>query len=261
VPAEVQQGMSRAASVLAALGASTSGPMRASDLSRATGLGASTMARLLGTLEELGYVRKLPDTQGYTIGHSILALASAGLNQNPVHREARAPAQELAHRAGLSVNVAVPDGTSVVYLCHFEGHLAPKSHTMVGLTQPIHASALGKAVMLGTSEDERRELLGEGPFPRYTTHTITTHEALTRDLKTSADRGTCIEEQELALGRLCVAAPIRDATGSVVAALSISGRLSVLREHGIHVLGEDVIETADRISVGLGMISAVPPKP
>lgn len=49
----------------------------------------------------------------------------------------------------------------MIYLCHFEGHLAPKSHTMVGLTQPIHASVLGKAVLLGTPEDERRELLGE----------------------------------------------------------------------------------------------------
>ncbi|MHA6623803.1 IclR family transcriptional regulator [Pseudonocardia sichuanensis] len=261
MPAEVQQGLGRAASVLAAIGASTSGPLRASDLSRATGLGASTMARLLGTLEELGYVRKLPESQGYTIGHAVLALASAGLNQNPVHREARAPAQELAQRAGLSVNVAVADGASAVYLCHFEGHRAPKSHTMVGLRQPIHASALGKALLLGTSEAERRDLLGAGPFPRYTVHTITTHDALTADLAAAADRGTCIEEQELALGRLCVAAPVRDATGGVVAAISISGRLSVMREHGIDALGEDVIETADRISVGLGMISAVPPGP
>jgi IclR family acetate operon transcriptional repressor len=261
VPAEVQQGLGRAAAVLAALGASTSGPLRASDLSRATGLGASTMARLLGTLEELGYVRKLPDTQGYTIGHAVLALASAGLNQNPVHREARAPAQELAQRVGLSVNVAVADATSAIYLCHFEGHLAPKSHTMVGLRQPIHASALGKALLLGSSADERRALLGEGPFPRFTAHTLTTHDALTADLAASAERGSCIEEQELALGRLCVAAPVRDATGRVVAAISVSGRLSVMRTHGVDALGEDVIETADRISVGLGMISAVPPGP
>lgn len=52
---------------------------------------------------------------------------------------------------------------------------------------------------------------------------------------------------------------MRDATGRVVAAISISGRLSVMRAQGVDTLGEDVIETADRISVGLGMISAVPP--
>lgn len=258
MPGEIQQGIGRAASVLEALGASTSGPLRASDIARATGLGASTTARLLGTLEELGYVSKLAAGPAYTIGPAILALSSAGLNQNAVHREARSAAQELAHRTGLSVNVAVRDGASSVYLCHFEGSLAPKSHTMVGLHQPLHASALGKCLLSGLGDDERRELLGDEPYPRYTKNTLTTFEALTADLARIAERGTALEDQELALGRLCVAAPIRDATGSVVAAISISGRLTVMNDHDLDALSEELVEVADRISVGLGMISAIP---
>jgi DNA-binding IclR family transcriptional regulator len=257
VTAEIHQSIQRAASVLQALGESETGLLRASDIGRSIGLGPSTTARLLTTLEELGYVRKEPEGQLYAVGSAIFALASQGLNHNPVHRESRAAAQELAHKIGLSVNVGVQDGASVMYLCHFEGALAPKSHTMVGMRQPLHASALGKCLLLGMTEAERIALLGEN-LPRYTANTITTHARLTEALKVSEARGICIEDQELALGRVCVAAPIRNAIGHVIAAISISGRLTVMRERDTDALGEEAIEAADRISVGLGMISAIP---
>lgn len=257
MPAEIQQGIGRAAAALSAIGAATSETVRASDVARAIGLGASTTARLLASLEELGYVRRDPATGFYSIGTAILELASHGLNQNPVHREARAAAQELAQRIGLSVNVGVRDGTSVVYLCHFEGALAPKSHTMVGMRQPLHASALGKCLLLDLTEEERRDQLGDD-LPAYTANTITDHAALTAELTAAAARGVCVEEQELALGRSGLAAPIRDATGGVVAAISVSGRLSVMRERDQDTITEQLIETADRISVGLGLITAVP---
>jgi len=106
------------------------------------------------------------------------------------------------------------------------------------------------------SQAERIALLGE-VLPRYTDHTITSHEALTADLEASAKRGWCVENQEVALGRFCIAAPIRNASGRIVAALSISGRVTQLRDRDMDSLAEDLIEVADRISVGLGMISAV----
>lgn len=253
--AEVHQGMGRAAAVLTAIGAATDGPPRASDIARATGLGPSTMARLLTSLEELGYVRRVGDTPGYTIGSAILRLASEGLNQHPVHREARAITQELAHRTGFSANVAVRDGDRLIYLCHFEGDRAQKSHSMVGMSQPLHASALGKCLLLDTDAAERRELLGD--LPAFTANTIADHDALTAELARVRAAGSAVEDGELALGRLSVAAPVRDATGAVVAAISISGRLTLMREYGFEALTEDVIEAADRISVGLGLISVV----
>ncbi|WP_313545132.1 IclR family transcriptional regulator [Leifsonia aquatica] len=257
MPAEIQQGIGRAAAALTAIGDSTSETVRASDVARAIGLGASTTARLLASLEELGYVRRDPATGFYSIGTAILELASHGLNQNAVHRESRAAAQELAQRIGLSVNVGVRDGASVVYLCHFEGTLAPKSHTMIGMRQPLHASALGKCLLLDLTLDERRAQLGDD-LPAYTANTITDHEALAADLAAAGIRGYCVEDQELALGRSGLAAPIRDATGDVVAAISVSGRVSVMRERDRSALVEQLIETADRISVGLGLITAVP---
>jgi DNA-binding IclR family transcriptional regulator len=243
--------------VLAALGASTTGGLRASEIGRATDLGASTIARLLSSLEELGYIVKDPDSQLYAIGPTVLKLSSQGLNQNAIHRESRSVAQTLAQQTGLSVNVATRYEASAIYLCHFEGQLAPKAHTMIGMPQPLHASALGKCLMLNMSEQERRALLGNDPLPSFTVNTITDHARLTADLAVSADRGACVENQELALGRHCVAAPIYDAHRRIVASISVSGRLTVMREQDLESLTEHMIEAADRISVGLGMISAV----
>jgi IclR family transcriptional regulator, acetate operon repressor len=254
------QSIERAAAVLAALGNSESGSLRSSDIARVIGLGTSTTGRLLATLERLEYVRRDPGTQVYSIGTAVLALASQGLNHHAVHRESRAAAQELAHRIGLTANVGVRDGAGCIYLCHFEGAQAPKSHTMVGMRQPLHASALGKALLVDTGEEERVALLG-ADLDRYTERTLTTHEELTKDLDDARRRGWCVENQELALGRFCVAAPIRGAAGSVVAALSTSGRVSALRTRDLDELAEEIIEVADRISVGLGMISAVPTPP
>ncbi|WP_263119558.1 IclR family transcriptional regulator [Cellulomonas sp. RIT-PI-Y] len=249
------QSIERAALVLQALGSAETGALRASDIGRAVGLGPSTTSRLLTTLERLDYVRRDPSTQEYRIGTAVLLLASQGLNHNPVHRESRAAAQELAHRTGLTANVAVRDRDHAVYLCHFEGALTRKSHTMVGMAQPLHASALGKVLLLDLSQAERVELLGD--LEQYTERTLTDHDALTADLCTSAARGWCYEDQELALGRFCVAVPIRNAGGSVVAALSISGGLTVLRDRDLAGIAEDLIEVGDRISVGLGLLGAV----
>jgi DNA-binding IclR family transcriptional regulator len=247
------QSVERAVAVLEALGSAEHGPVRASDLARATGLGTSTTGRLLATLEQLGLVRR--ESQGYAIGTTVLRLASQGLNHHPVHREARAAAQDLAQRTGLTANVAVRERERAVYLCHFEGALARKSHTMVGLSQPLHASALGKCLLLDHTQGEREDLLGD--LARYTEHTITDHDALTADLRGARARGWCTEDQELALGRLSLAVPVRSASGRLAAAISVSGALSVLRTRDLDALAEDLIEVGDRVSVGLGLLGAV----
>lgn len=110
--------------------------------------------------------------------------------------------------------------------------------------------------MLDMTESARRELLNA--LPRYTDKTITDHEVLSADLEEARHRGWCMENQEIALGRFCIAAPIRAASGNIVAALSISGRITDLRTKDLDSMAEDVIEVADRVSVGLGLITAVP---
>jgi DNA-binding IclR family transcriptional regulator len=217
------------------------------------GIGQSTASRLLGTLESLDYVERDPLTGLYRLGSALITLAGVLVNQHPVHREARQRAQDLAHTLELGVNVAVRHGNSVFYLCNFEGRNAPRSNTLLGQRNPLHATGLGKCLLLGTTTEERSRLLPE--LQRFTERTITSPEALEAGLEEVRRRGYAVEREELALGRACVAAPILDRTGSVVAALSISGPLSAIdldrREES---LSRIAIEAADAISVGLGYL-------
>ncbi|NUR91903.1 MAG: IclR family transcriptional regulator [Nonomuraea sp.] len=246
------QSVERAISVLSAfLGGRPE--LRVSDVAKATGLGTSTASRLLATLETLEYVERDEVSGLYRLGTAPITLGGVALNHHPVHREARQITQDLAAALGLGANVAIRRGSSMFYLLNFEGKRAPRAFVLTGQRKPLHSTGIGKCLLLALSPDERRALLPA--LEGYTQQTITTHERLDEELTRVAGRGYATEIEELAFGRACVAAPIRGASGDVVAAISISGPLSAIdlpnRESE---LSRTVIEAADSISIGLGYV-------
>lgn len=245
------QSVERAASVLRAF--LVRPELRVSDVAKLTGLGTSTASRLLATLEMLEFVERDPVSGLYRLGSAPITLGGVALNQHPVHREARQIAQDLAATLGLGVNVAVRQGASMFYLLNFEGRLAPRSYVLTGQRKPLYATGIGKCLLLALTAQERRELLPE--LQPFTGRTIVSHDLLEQELESCRNRGYATEVEELAFGRACVAAPIRDAAGQVVAAISISGSLTAIGLPGREAeLSRTVIESADSISVGLGYV-------
>jgi DNA-binding IclR family transcriptional regulator len=246
------QSVEKAAAILGAFVAGGA-ELRVSDVAKHAGLGASTASRFLATLESIEYVERDCVSSLYRLGPALITLAGVAVNQHPVHREARQRAQDLACSLGLGANVAVRRGASLFYLCNFEGRLAPKSFVLMGQRNPLHATGLGKCLLLGVAPDERRNLIPE--IHQFTPHTVANHAELDRDLEEVRRRGYATEIEELALGRACVAAPILDRIGTVVGGLSISGPLSAMDlQNREDELARVVIEVADSISVGLGYL-------
>jgi DNA-binding IclR family transcriptional regulator len=225
---------------------------RVSELVQLTGLGQSTVSRLVSALESLGFLTHDPRSGLYRIGPAAVTLAGVALNRSAVHQQARQVAQDLACELGLGANVAERQESALFYLCHFEGRLAPRSFTMVGRSGPLHATAIGKALLFDFTREQVIELLGT-TYPRFTPKTITSADELLAAIEEGRSRGYTTEVEELAFGRACLATPIRDRSGHVVAALSVSGPLSgmdLTNRQG--ALGTKVIEYADLISSGLG---------
>ncbi|GLY73967.1 IclR family transcriptional regulator [Actinoallomurus iriomotensis] len=252
------QSVERSAAVLRAFldgGVGGRAELRVADVARTVGLGVSTTSRLLATLESVAYVERDPVSQLYRLGPALITLGGAAVNQHPVHREARPVVQMLASKYGFGANVAIRRGDKVFYLLNAEGPIAGKSYTLMGQSNPLHATGLGKCLLLGLSAAERRDLLGESGLHGFTRNTITTHEALDDELALVGQRSYAMELEELAAGRACIAAPIRGRDSQVTAAISLSGPLSLLdlstRETE---LAQIVIESADRISIGLGYL-------
>lgn len=246
------QSVERAAAVLATFYGGT--PMRVADVAAQSGLGQSTTSRLLATLETLGFVERDPVSGTYRLGSGAISLGGAALNAHPIHRHGRSVAQQLAGQLGLGANVAVRQAGDLFYLCNFEGRLAPKPFTLAGQRNPLHATALGKCLLLGTTGEQRRALLGE-ELRRFTSSTLVSHEALDDALDEVRARGYSTELEELAFGRACLAAPVLGPGGEVVAGLSVSGPLSAIRlPERQEELSRAVIEAADTISGELGYL-------
>ncbi|SDK21774.1 IclR family transcriptional regulator [Streptomyces indicus] len=228
---------------------------RIAELVELTGLGQSTVSRLVATLESLGYLVRDERSGLHRIGPKVVSLAGIALNQSPVHRAARQPAQNLAHELGLGANVAERHDDQMFYLCHFEGPLAPRAFTLTGRLAPLHSTAMGKALLCGLTDDQVRKTLGRA-YPAYTPHTITALDPLLEALQEVRTRGYATEIEELAFGRACLAAPIRDRSGDVVAALSVSGSLSAMDlPNRQDSLAAKVVEQADQISTSLGFMA------
>lgn len=246
------QSVERAAALLRAM-AEQHRELRASELAAAAGIGLSTATRLLATLESLELVERDADSSTYRFGSLALTLGGAAINQSRIYREARQHMQNLAATLGVGVNLAQRQGDHLQYLFNTEGRLAPRSFTLTGQRNPLHATGLGKCLLAGLDPAERRALLPGESFTAFTARTLTSHEALDAEIRVLLARGYAAEVEELALGRACVAAPIRDRSNEVVAAVSISGPLSALDlDHRRDELGQTVLELADTISTALG---------
>jgi DNA-binding IclR family transcriptional regulator len=226
--------------------------LRVADFVRSSGLGQSTVSRQLSTLEHLGLLERTDDGQ-YRLGTQLMTLAGIALNDSAAHRESRGVAFRLACDLGLGANVAQRSDAQLLWLLNFDGEHAPRPFTLMGRRGPLHATGLGKALLSDLSAGEVDELLPTlAPFTR---NTLTDHDEFHSALEHVRQYGYATEVEELAFGRACVAAPIRDHTGNAVAALSVSGPLSAMalprREQE---LSNRVVEAADAISVALGFV-------
>ncbi|MDA8310809.1 MAG: IclR family transcriptional regulator [Actinomycetota bacterium] len=253
MPTESNAGAERVLTLLRAFAAE--GPtLRVADAARMCSVGTSTASRLLTTLVASGLIDR--DELGhYRLGHGIVALAGAALNGSPLYRESKGIAYAISCELGLGANIAELRDDQVFYIVSFDGYLMPRVGTLMGHHNPLHSTGLGKCLLSGRSPTELRRLLGPEPFAAYTEHTITNYEALEAELAEVRRRGYSTEREELAFGRSCVAAPIRDRSGSVIAALSISGPLSAMRlDDRENELAQRALEATDKISSALGAV-------
>lgn len=230
--------------------------LRVSDLAQQVELPQSTVSRLLKTLEAAGFVERDPETGLYQLGLELVTLAGIVLNQSPLRAEAMVELTTVATELGLAANLAILRQNGLFYVATVEGPRAPKLFTMIGKRGPLHCTGMGKVLLAHRSDDEQRHMLSSIPYPQFTPFTVASADELRPMLTDAVARGYAVEREELAFGRACIAAPILDNTGTVIAATSISGPLSVLDlDRREPELAARVIEMADRISQRLSYVS------
>jgi DNA-binding IclR family transcriptional regulator len=245
------QSVDRAARILKAL-AGAPGRLGVSELSARLGLAKGTVHGLLRTLQDHGLVEQHSDSDKYQLGPELLKLSNRYLDLSELRARSLAWSELLAERAQEAVRVAVPHENGVLVVHHVFRPDATLQILEVGSVLPLHATALGKAVLAYLDAPVAAGVLA-GELTRLTGHTHVQPSVLKREVTSIRERGYALEREEAVLGEVGVAAPIFDRRSEAVGAIGVAGpRERVLRRGREQAVSAAVIEAARAISRDLG---------
>ncbi len=222
-----------------------------SDLARRLGVAKSTVHRLAVTLVAEGMLERNPDTGKYRLGIALFRLGSLVRQRMSVSSEARPLLRELREKVNETVHLAVLDGDEIMYVYNLESTQAIRMRSDVGVRKPAYCTAEGQAILAFQPPDVIERITRAGLVAR-TPQTITDPQALRKALELVRQRGCAIEDEESEVGMRCIAAPIRNDAGEVVAAMGVGGPVSRLSKKALASFVPHVIETAAAISARLG---------
>ena len=215
-----------------------------------------TIHRILSTFCEFGYATQDPVSKDYRLGFRLVELGQAVIDRIDLRKEAESLLKKLADSVQETVHLASLDDGQIVYLDKVERMVNPLSLRMVskiGMRNYAHSSALGKVLLAFLPKKERDTILTQNGLPRRTKNTIVDSKELNEHLILIKSRGYAIDNEENEEGIRCVAAPIRNYRGEVIAGISISGpAVRITQERINRQLKHQVIETAAEITKKLG---------
>src|SRR3954470_2239225 len=249
VPAKRWLGSQTLVRGLDVLEAVAAGVNNLADLAATVKLNRSTAHRLASTLVEKRYLSFVPRS-GYGLGPKALEIGYLARAQLNIPRLAREHLEALAAQTGDTVHLGILDGTRALYLDKIPGRRRVEISSRVGELQPLRSTGLGKALLLDEDDGKLREFYRceTGSGQRYEVSETT----WLRRMREYAKNGYAFDLEENEDRIRCVAAPVRDATGKIKAAISVSSAAHYMDDQRMQLLIDDVRGTADRISRELG---------
>jgi len=228
-------------------------PLSILEISRELGMSLSTVHRILDTLRFWGYVEQSALTQNYSLGFKLVELGMAKLRQVDWLKESAPLVKKLRDLTQETVHLSVLAEGEVLCLMKEESSRTIKMSSYVGKRGPLHCTASGKVLLAHLNEEERQRIIQEKGLTRFTSFTITTEQELEKELAEVRMRGFAVDRGEHEEEVNCISAPIRDHSGEVIAALSVSGPSFRIRAFDPDPsLIQAVLSTAQAISERLG---------
>lgn len=203
-------------------------PLMLADLSRAVRLPKPTGYRLASMLERAGYMHKDPLTLRYSIGPKFEDIALSGLRNGGAGAGRRFLMDSLARRAGARVNFVVMRAGELLNVSWVESTSAIRVDINPDLQVPVQCSASGKLLLAYAKDEVRERFLRTAPFRASTPASITTARALKAEFRRIRKRGYSEDREELIQGVNCLAVPVRNDAGEVVAGLALMAPVAVL---------------------------------
>jgi IclR family transcriptional regulator, KDG regulon repressor len=197
-------------------------PLELQEISQLSGLPSPTVYRLLQTLLKLGYIRQKKTSRQYYAGLKIFELSQAVIGKKRLTDVADEYLQNLSALTQETIHLAVLDGAEVIYLQKYESHQPITLYSRVGRKAPSHCTGVGKVLLAFLPQKEQAEFLKTVNLTPYTSHTIIELGAFEQELEKIRSSGYALDNQEHEEGIHCLACPIKNELGEVIAAVSVT---------------------------------------
>ena len=226
-----------------------------SDLAAATGLHISTAHRLGNVLAERGYAQKDTTSGKYRLTLRLFEVGSRVSGIWDLLTMAKPFLDELAALTQETVHLVERDGNTVAYLYKVEPfHHLVRMGSQVGQRSPMYCTGVGKSILSLLPAGEVEKIWNATEICRYTPTTITELPAMMKELALSRERGYAIDDEEHETGVRCIAAAIRNWSGSPVAAISVSAPAARMDPDTLEKIRPHLIHATDEISRMMGQV-------
>jgi IclR family KDG regulon transcriptional repressor len=216
-------------------------------------LAKSTVHRLATTLTGSGFLEQNSETGKYRLGVALFELGALVRRRMDVANEARPKLRELLEKTGETVQLGIVDHFSVLYVYEMESRHAIRMAAAVGARAPLHCTAVGKVLLAYQSPEYVKQVISHG-LKAHTTNSVTKREALVAMLAEVAEREHAIDDEESEEGLRAIAAPVRNHTGNVIAALGVAAPVQRMTKKDMLTCVPSVIATAAAVSARLGYV-------
>lgn len=221
-------------------------------IAKDTGLNKSTVYRILSALVERGYAVKDEETQKYRLSMKFVQLSSLMLGEVELRTESYPYMKELAMQTHQSVHLAVLQKSNALYIEKVNAYNNIRLYSQIGQYMPLHSTGVGKVLTAWLPQDKLEETLHGVIFDKIMPNTIDNAADFLRVLGETRARGYAMDDLENEQGVRCVAAPIRDYTGQVMAAVSVSGAADQFVGDKLLANIDALLRTARSISETMG---------
>lgn len=242
----IPQGTQTLAKGLQIINAIAHGSTTLKAIVESTGIGRSSTHRMIQLLVQMGYLRHgLPGE--FRLGPTLIEYGFTALNQDPLPVVARESFEALAERTQDTIHLSVEDGESVLYLHKIPGTRGAEMRSRIGHRMPMTRTGVGKALLLGQEDRWEHIFTAENP-----TADTSAREAFVARMHGYTRDGASLDLEENEPGIRCVATPIRDGSGDIVAGISLSATRPYMPKDRMQALVPVMKAAAKEISVKLG---------
>lgn len=227
-------------------------PLSLAQMSANMAISKSTLHGIISTLVDVKFVVQEQHSGRYRLGMRLFEIGNAISSQWNVRKIAYPYIQQIVAEVGETVHMAVLHDYEVLYINKQESTSSIRIVTDIGMKLPAHCTGLGKALLSGMSRLELQFMVKSKGLPKHTDSTITDFEDLWEEMKLIRSRGYATDEQEFVEGLSCIAVPVFNHAGEIIAALSISGPVSRMQGDKLRQCRESLLKASAAISEQMG---------